>query len=396
MLNIAFVSNLFPSKIEPTRGMFNKQLVQSISKQCKVTVVCPLPYFPSINLFKKYEKWFFYSQIPNKYVWEGTLVYSPKYFMIPKISEAFHSFLVFYSIFRVLRFLKLKNRVDIVNAHYLYPDGVASYWACRFLKIPIVLSALGSDVNVYAHKPLISKQIIKSLNECSKATTVSGDLAKKLINLGASSNKIDVILNGVDFSLFQLRNKIEVRSSLSIPKYKKLIVYVGRLSEEKGVKVLIDAARLLKKEGTIDLKVVIIGDGPLRSNLENEAIHKNCSFISFLGFLNLGDISKWLNAADLLCLPSLSEGCPNVILEALCSGLPVVASNVGGIPELITESENGMLFKPGDSNQLSVVLKKALSRKWSPHELRQSISNRSWKRVAIDYYKVYCEVIARR
>jgi teichuronic acid biosynthesis glycosyltransferase TuaC len=394
-LNIILLSNLFPNEMEPVRGMFNYQLARGLSNNCKLSVICPLPYFPKFRLLSKMKRWYNFSKVPRKYLWEGIVVYSPKYIIFPKISEILHSVLLFYPIYQTLKYLKSKRCVDLVNAHYVYPDGVAAYWACRFLEIPVVLSALGSDINYYARQPIISKQILHALEQCSGITSVSRDLGNKIQKMGIKNNKIEVILNGVNMSLFQIRQKEESRNILSIEPYKNVMLYVGRLSEEKGLTTLIDAVSLLGKEGINNLIVIIVGDGPLRESLQNEVNNKGLkSCFRFLGFQNLDSISVWLGASDLLCLPSLSEGCPNVIMEALSAGRPVVASRVGGIPELVTDGINGLLFNPGQTEQLSNAIKKAFSIQWDPVKLRVSIASRSWDKVAMEYHNVYEKVLS--
>jgi teichuronic acid biosynthesis glycosyltransferase TuaC len=258
-----------------------------------------------------------------------------------------------------------------------------------------VLSALGSDINYYARQPIISKQILHALEHCSGVTSVSRDLGNKIHEMGIKNNKIKVILNGVNMSLFQIRQKEESRNTLSVELYENVILYVGRLSEEKGLTTLIDAVSLLGKEWINNTIVIIVGDGPLRESLQNEVNNKGLkSCFRFLGFQNLDSVSMWLGASDLLCLPSLSEGCPNVIMEALCAGRPVVASKVGGIPELITDSINGLLFNPGQADHLSIALKKAFSIRWDAVKLRESIASRSWDKVAIEYHDVYKEILS--
>jgi teichuronic acid biosynthesis glycosyltransferase TuaC len=386
---VVFISNLFPNKMDPFRGMFNLQIVNGLRQLCDVRVVSPLPYFPACRIFSNMKKWYQFSQIPGRYTWEGIDVFSPKYFIIPRMSEIFHAFFMFLSLVGILRKLKSQNSVDIVNCHYLYPDGVASFWACKFLHIPVILTALGSDINYYAYKPVISWQIKKAVSGSKFTTTVSKDLANKIIELGVDSNKIKTILNGVNFSLFQIRNKIEARSLLSLPLEGKIILFVGRLSEEKGINILLRAYDRFQKEGITNVHVFLIGEGPLRENLENEIYEKKLLNITFLGQRTPEDISLWLGASDLLCLPSLREGSPNVITEALSAGRPVVASNVGGIPELIKNDINGLLFESGDDSQLYEKLKMALFSEWQPEKMRDSIKNRSWESVAKKYFELY-------
>lgn len=391
-INVVFLSNLFPNNIETVRGLFNLQLVKSLSKLCNIKVICPLPFFPKHRCFSKFKKWYSFSQVPNEYRFDGVNVISPKYFILPKFSDIFHAFFLFIPIFYSLKCLNSKMRIDIVNAHYLYPDGVAAYWACKILNIPIVISALGSDVNYYLYKPLISEQIRYSLNGCSKITSVSKDLGKK-ISILLENKEIKIIQNGVNLSLFKIRKQKDIRKCLAVDNDKKIILYVGRLSYEKGLTSLIEAISLFNESEKENIIVIIVGDGPMKSELQKEILRRNLNCFSFLGFQNLDIVSLWMSASDLLCLPSLNEGCPNVIIEALSSGKPVVASKIGGIPELVKDGINGFLFNSNNSIQLCEALKCCIKTNWDAEQLRDSINGRTWDNVAREFIDIYKKIL---
>lgn len=396
-MKIVLLSNLFPNPVEPVRGMFNFHIAKHlVSLGHKVTVVSPLPYFPAIKALQRMQTWYKFSQIPTDAVWGDVRALYPKYPMIPKISDALQAFFMIPVLFKVLSSLQRSEGIDVVNAHYLYPDGVAACKVCNWLNIPIVLSALGSDVNVLAGKQSVSAQIKHALSDCSAITAVSEDLATKMKTMGNFHGKIHVFPNGVDLSLFAIRDKKVEREKAGWPADKKVILYVGRLSPEKGVDCLLEAARILKREQT-NITIIVIGGGAEEKRLK--ALSETLGLtdtVRFLGEQSPAEINRFLGLADLLCLPSIREGCPNVILEAFASGRPVVGSQVGGIPEMINNGENGFLFRAGDAKDLADALDKTLRMNWDTESIRKSVELRTWHAVSEKYITLYKKVAAKQ
>ena len=370
--------------------MFNWHIANNLSSNGNdVAVVSPLPFFPAIKSLQFMEKWYKFSQVPNYTVYGKIKAYYPKYPMIPKISEAMQSYLMIPFLYRTLKAIQSDNGIDVVNAHYLYPDGVATCRVCKMLNIPVVLSALGSDVNVLGQNKSISGQLKSALEECSAITAVSDDLAKKIQEFGLTDREIHVLHNGVDLSLFSLLNRNNEREKASISVNEKMILYVGRLSPEKGLEYLLKAAIKLKTQWP-NLRIVLIGDGPDKHRLRGFSESLDIEDIThFMGEQTPDEINRWLGMSDLLCLPSIREGCPNVILEAFASGRPVVGSNVGGIPEMIEDECNGFLFQPGDVNDLVNKLDVSFRFDWNPASIRECVENRSWTAVSERYIALF-------
>lgn len=387
-INLLLITNLFPNPIDPTRGIFTLQLVKKLKLFYNVTIISPLPWFPKLSIFRIFKKWHSFSLIPENYSIEGIDVYSPRYFMIPFVSEPFHGILMFFGLFRMFLKLEKKSHFDIINTHWLYPDGVSSSWIARIRKLPIVLSALGSDINVLMKQLTKKIQILDAVNKSSAIITVSSDLKNILLQEGIPDNKITVIKNGVDTDIFFPRKKYECLEILSLPADKKIILFVGRLDKIKGVIYLIDAVDKIIRQRD-DLMLIVIGEGPLRSSYINTVMERNLqNNVKFIGGKAHHEIAIWMGACDIFCLPSIKEGCPNVVLEALASGRPVVASKVGGIPEIVNE-KNGVLVEPENSQNLSKALIFALENQWSIDKICQSVAHLSWDKAAESYCKVF-------
>jgi teichuronic acid biosynthesis glycosyltransferase TuaC len=385
-LKLLLITNLFPNPVDPVRGVFIYQLVQELKSFCDITVICPLPWFPRISLLRFIKKWYSFSLIPKEYDVDGIKVYSPKYLIIPHISEIIHSLLMFIGLIRTALRLHRQEKFDTINAQWLYPDGVVAYWVSKVLRLSLSVSALGCDVNLFLQQKEKKFQIVNMLKHINVITVVSKSMKQRLLAEGLPGQKISVIPNGVNTKIFRLRDKEACRQILALPYEGKIVLFVGRLLEIKGVSYLIEAARLLAAKQR-EFTLYLIGEGAQRQQYE-EAVteHHLRDHVKFVGSKEHHEIALWMGACDVFCLPSLQEGCPNVVLEALSCGRPVVASRVGGIADMVCE-ESGRLVEPENSRALCEALDLALHQKWEPHEIHRSIAHLSWEAAAEKYYR---------
>jgi len=386
-LKLLLVSNLYPTPMEPSRGIFVHQLALRLAKLIELSVVCPLPWFPDLPL-PGTSRWRQFARVPDEYTFDGIRVVSPKYPLLPKLSENRHASLMQATLAPAIARLHASRRFDVMNAQWLYPDGVACARIAQGLRIPLVLTALGSDVNVMATEPRKWSQVMEATRVAAAITTVSQALADRLATEGVPGNKLVVILNGVDHERFQVRDHGACRRELGLPEDGKAIVFVGRLVEIKGVGHLVEAAaRLVDRRG--DFTVYLVGDGPLREALLADIRARGLSSrVKWMGSCPHEQVATWMGAADVFCLPSLNEGCPNVVLEALFSGRPVVASHVGGIPEMVNET-NGLLPPAGDAAALEAALAQALERPWDAQLLRRGVMHLTWEAAAALYHRAF-------
>lgn len=386
--HILLVTNLFPNPLEPERGIFIAQIVERLKHSCKITVISPLPWFPKAKFFCRLRKWYKFALIPKEGQVHGVKVFYPKYLVIPKMFGFLHSVFLFLSVYTRVKKIHQQEEIDLINAHWIYPDGVAATWIARRLGLPVILSAHGCDVNFLPSYKLRRFQIIQALKFCQKVTVVNHIMGKRVEKLGVPTRKIHVIPNGVNFDLFYIRNRQLCREKLNLEPDKKIILFVGQLVGVKGVTYLIKAVKLLRKEwGGVRFKVMLIGEGPLRQSLEEEIAALGIGGeVQLLGLQPYEMIPLWMGACDLLCLPSIREGTPCVILEVLACGRPVVASKVGGIPEFV-QQENGILFSARNFHELACCLKEALNRRWDEETIRKTVCHMSWEKAAQRYWQ---------
>jgi len=394
-LRVLIFTNLFPNPEDPTRGIFTWQLAQELRELCNVTVVCPLPWFPRWSFLRRFKQWYGFAQVPSEYEFRGIHVHSPKYPMLPRVSEPLLGVLMFLGTFVTVWRLHRRRRFDVINPMWLYPDAVAAGWIGKLLGIPLVPTALGCDVNLFLGERAKRGQILAMLRRSPAITAVSEALRERIVAEGIPPARIATTPNGVDSDLFFVRDRNEARQELGLSPDDRIIVYVGRLSEEKGLPTLIEAAGNLRRAGR-DFKLYLVGEGPLLGSLRERMGQLVLDErVRFVGREEHRRVALWLAACDVFCLPSLREGCPNVVLESLSSGRPVVASRVGAIPDLVSP-ETGILVETQDAEQLATALDKALARGWDAAQIAASMSAYSWRSAAIRYREAYQAVAAEK
>jgi glycosyltransferase involved in cell wall biosynthesis len=243
-------------------------------------------------------------------------------------------------------------KYDAVHAHWLIPQGIVQ----SFFKKPYIVTGHGGDVTSL-NKGIIRKLKVRCLKKAGRVTVVSEPLKRKVQEL-APGVKVNVISMGVDTSKFspQYREDDYFGSASQ-----KTVLFVGRLAEKKGVTYLIEAMK------DVDARLVIAGDGPLKASLKKQAAQLGKGKVQFYGSKTHEELKKIYASADVLCAPSVTagdgdtEGLPTVIMEAMASGLPVVASNSGGISGVVKDGENGILCEEKNVRQLEAALNRVLT-----------------------------------
>ena len=357
-MKVLEVCQEFPNRYYPQLGTFIKQSIDSIAKQkINVTVVSPKPVVIPFSAFPYHN----FSKLPQIEHTEKYDLHYPRYlYVVPK--KYFYpltgiSYAHFVSRYAIKN---IKPKPDLLHAHFSYPDGFGMIGLAKKWKVPFVISALGTLERKIAYEgSYTSRQIFEAMNCADKVLSVSEDLKIHIVNLGISEDKVSVVPNGVDMEKFKPAGKEYARNMLNLPQDKKIVLFVGALKKIKGVDNLIEAAKSFL-DSNISLYMVGRDDG-MKKSLEKRAHElKIGNYIKFTGPLNHEDIPLWFSASDILVLPSLSEGRPNVVLEAFACEVPVVATNVGGIPELMINGETGYLVPAENPTELSEKVNKLL------------------------------------
>lgn len=397
-MNVLLITNLYPNPLEPNRGIFTSQLAEKLAGISDLRVLSPLPWFPKWEALSRFKEWYKFAQVPDQARINNIDVIYPKYVVIPKLFGFLQSASLYLSIvFKIAR-MNRQKKIDVINAQWMYPDGVAATLAAKTLGIPVVVSALGCDINLYASPayPMRRRQIIKTLRDAEQSIAISTAQKEVMAGaLGADARRLSVVLNGVNQDVFTIRDRAACVKQLSLNAADRYILYVGRLSDEKGIITLLKAIGILHKE-KLDpaVKLLVVGNGELwgecNALVDSLGIRDRVLFKKERPY---SEIPVWMGAATLHCLPSYREGCPNVVLEALASGRPVIATRVGSVPEVLNET-NGVMAEPGDETSIAAALQKGLDTSWNEKEIRESVKDFTWLKMAERYMAIFKAAVA--
>jgi glycosyltransferase involved in cell wall biosynthesis len=333
-------TTLYPNTEQPVRGIFVEQRLRQLltpgSVQAKV--VAPVPWFPLKHAaFGRYGA---VARVPLSEHRNGISVLHPRYPVIPKIGMSVAPFLLAAAVrSSLLGLLNNGYDFDIIDAHYFYPDGVAAALLAKTLSKPVVITARGSDINLIAHYHLPRKMILWAARTASANITVSGPLKDSLVDMGVPEDDVIVLRNGVDLKLFYPEDRERCRRTLGL-KHTTLLA-VGQLIESKGHDIVLKA---LPKLPRTDL--VIAGEGAAEGRLRTLAKSLGVADrVTFVGTVLHEQLKTYYSAADALVLASVREGWPNVLLESMACGTPVIASDVGSIRQIVAAPEAGVVMR---------------------------------------------------
>ena len=379
-MNILTYTSLFPNCVQPVHGVFVYQRMAHFARRMgnKVVVVAPVPWVPPWIPNPKYAK---VRKIPRKEQLGGLTVHHPRYLLIPKVSMAVHGFLMFLGSFPLVRKLARDEQYAAIDAHYVYPDGFAAMLLGRLLRLPVIVSARGTDMNLFPRFRMIRPMIRWTLRRVAGGIGVCTPLRDAMVAMELPAERAVVIGNGIDLERFKQTERFEARRALGIPEDATVLVAVGALIPRKGFHFLIPAfARVAQTRPNCQL--YIVGEGEQRRELEKlSADHGVGERVHLVGGRPNEELQAWYSAADLSCLVSSREGWPNVLLESLACGTPVVATKVWGVPEVIVSPNLGLLVDQSEE-AIAKGLNDALGQSWDREALIRHAASRTWDVVA--------------
>jgi len=403
-MRILVLTSIYPSVSDTHAGIFIRtQIEHLVAAGCEANVICPVPYTPVVLSY--FDRWKPYAEIPDFEETEFGRVYRPRYFRPPgKWYRGIHCYSMYLGVYKIFRHLINTFKPDVIHAHTATPCGYTAYLLNKNYEIPLVCSLRGSEVNDYTGFGRLSRFLTrKVIREVDQVLTVSRALKKTATNIQLPKTDIKVVYNGCDFEKFTFKpdNRSRIRNELGIPEKECTFIFVGRISKFKGVFELKDAfIQIFKKNPHVHL--IYVGDGPERGDIENGRINSKVrKKIHFVGTVDNKNVHRYLSAADVFVLPTYMEGMPNVVLEAMACRLPVIASNVGGIPEAIKDCQNGLLIEPKDVTSLINSMEFMLDHKPEVKKMGQmgyNVAKKkfSWKQNSLQVIKSYKDVVSRR
>lgn len=363
-------SNLFPSTARPLHGLFVRERMRRVAAASGLdwVVVSPRPAVPW-PLRHGIDR--IHADMPRQEQIDGVSVYHPAYFHVPGLSLRWQARRMARAALPVVAKLAA-GRHCVVDAHYVYPDGIAALAIARQLNLPCTLTARGTDINVLAEHPAIARQIREFAGSAHALLAVSRELRDRFATVaGLAKEQVHVARNGVDLERFHLGDSASARQQLGLPETCSLVLAVGRLVAEKGFHLMARALRSLDSS----VHMVVVGEGPEAPRLVQLAPEGR---LHLLGPLAQERVALCYQACDLLVLPSLREGWPNVVTEALASGLPVVATPVGGIPDMLTSARVGSMVRDSDARALGREVARWLASHRDRAKIREFARRFSW------------------
>lgn len=392
------LSHMYPSAVNWTAGIFVHEQVRAlVDLGHDVRVVSPKGVAPPLL-----PRWRAFHEVPGVDVFDGVPVLYPRKLTLPggrlghRNADAMRV-----AIARPLRAVHRRWPFDVIHAHMLVPDGWAAARVGAGLGVPVVATAHRADVlDVPAQGPRSAERVREAVQEIDQVCAVSVAIGDAAAALGTPRRPVRTVPNGADTRVFRPRDASEARARLGLPDDGPVISFVGKLVPRKGVDTLIEAMGILgRRPGGAPL-LVAAGIGEMREGLEERAAALGVADrVRFVGKVAHDEVGWWMAAGDLFVLPSLSEGLPTVVCEAMNCGRPVVATAVDGTPEIVRDGETGLLVPPGDAGALAAALARilddpALAGRMGEAALRIGRAEYTWQANARTMTGVYEELTA--
>ncbi|MEJ0015030.1 MAG: glycosyltransferase [Acetobacteraceae bacterium] len=336
-LRLLTFSTLYPSNARPNHGIFVENRLRHLvaSGQASSVVVAPVPWFPSGS--PRFGDWALNAQVLPFETRHDIGVHHPRYPVLPRIGMSIAPHLLYRAVLPLVRRLAADGAFHAIDAHYLYPDGVAAVWLGRKLGLPVVVTSRGTDVNLIPRYAIPRAMIRGAIAGAAALIAVSAALKAELVTLGAPDEKVTVLRNGVDIRQFRPMDRVAARAGLGLTR--PTLLSVGHLIERKGHHRIIEAMPRLP-----EFDLLIVGAGPEGSRLTALIAQLGLADrVRLLGARPHAELPSIYSAADALILASSREGWANVLLEAMACGTPVVASNVWGNPEVVRCPSAGVI-----------------------------------------------------
>lgn len=393
-IKILRLSTLYPNAEQPRHGVFTEQNLRHLLTDCageiSATVVAPIPWFPSRH--QRFGRYAQYASVPDEETRYGVRILHPRYPVLPKIGMSVAPWLMASALLPVLRRLDAQaEKFDLIDAHYFYPDGVAAVWLGIQLRKPVVVTALGTDVNWIPRYRLPRLQLRWAAARAQGLASVSHALAEHLGPLGVTAEQVRVLRNGVDLNLFKplaperdaLRGKLGIETG-------PILLSVGGLIERKGHHLVIEALRDVP-----GATLLIAGEGPMRAALEKQIARQGLKGRArLLGPVSHGELPRYYNAADIFVLATSREGMPNVVLEALACGTPVVACDAEGVREQLADPIAGLVVGKRDPAAIAESICEVLARQTLRDDISGYAQRFSWESTSLGQLALFRQVLS--
>jgi glycosyltransferase involved in cell wall biosynthesis len=394
-LRVLFLSRSYPNNVLKLLGLWVEGLVRHCARSCECKVISPVPYCPPLpGLGEEYSR---FRKIVRQRYDGGAEVYHPRFLVPP--GHRFHGtegVPYYFAAQRLASRLRSRFPFDVIHAHFTYPDGWVAARMGRKFGVPVIITEQNPWKPWMDDFPFVRRQAVWAAGQSTFHIAISTVVRDEIANFTGESDRLRIIPDGVDESIFTLPN------GTTRPK-KNQILFVGVVRPTKGVDVLLKALRLLADRGR-DEKLLLVGESFYVSyRKEYDRLRQMTADLGlgdrvhFAGGKPVGELVRDMQESSVLVLPSRKESLGMVLVEALACGTPVVATRCGG-PEDIVNDSVGALVPPEDPEALAQAIERVIDGRdrYEPASLRSyALQKFSWQRVTEQYLDLYKEAIAR-
>jgi glycosyltransferase involved in cell wall biosynthesis len=390
-VRILTFTTLYPNLLQPQHGIFVETRLRKLvaSGDVSARVVAPCPWFPFASA--RFGRYAVFARMPREETRHGLQVEHPRYPVIPRVGMSAAPLALCAAVLPVLRRqVRDGHDFDLIDAHYFYPDGVGAVLLGRALDRPVSVTARGSDLNVIAQHAVPRSWIRWAAQNADGLVAVSGGLKRRLVELGVGADRVRVLRNGVDLALFRPHDREAARGTFGF--MRPSLLAVGNLVALKRHSLMVEALTRLP-----EAELVIVGEGPERDNIEMLVRERKVADrVRLLGRMPQDRLPEIYSAADLLLLVSTHEGWPNVLLESMACGTPVVVSPMDSIADIVGASEAGRILADDTPSGLASVIRELLLSPPSRAATRLYAEQFDWQSTTEGQIALFHEILERR
>lgn len=389
--HVLAISTLYPNPAAPRFGTFVARSLEALAKRgdWRVTVVNPIGIPPvAIGRYRAL------ADLEEFAVERGVPVHRPRFTLIPKIGARRNADAIAKAVLPLVQRIHSEHPIDVIDAQFFFPDGPAAAKIARALGLPLSIKARGSDITFWGKQDFARDQMVEAASQAKGLLSVSQALARDMAAIGLPEDKITVHYTGLDRDRFrpldhtQLRRQVGEALGMALPTNAPLLACVGTLSTKKGQDRII--AALPDIPGA---RLVLVGTGEDEDMLRVLArTHGVADRVHFTGAIDHDLLPLILSAADVMVLPTESEGLANAWVEALACGTPVVTTDVGGAREVILNKLTGRLLTERTPEAVAEAVNEVLNNP-PPREAVAAFAERfSWESHAAKLAEYYDEL----